>query len=147
MKEKKDALPILMLRRGTMLMPAAPLDSEAVLGLPLDKALRVRVTQPRNVDRLRLYWALIGLIAENLDGVTDEALHDAVKVRLGYCHEVRFRGGIIRVPKSVAFDQMEEPEFAAFLDRFIEFVRTDVIPGLSRPAFERRAREMLGEAA
>lgn len=141
----EDDRPLLVMRRGSMLVPVAPMDSEALMEMPGGKPMRCRLTMPRNVQRLRLYWSMIDLIAENLDGITRKALHDAVKVRLGFCTAVPFKTGSVVVPDSIAFDAMDEKTFADFLDAFKKMVRTDVIPGLNNAAFERAALEMLGE--
>ena len=71
---------ILMHRRGATLIPHAPMDVEAVMAYDAGKPLKVHITQPRHVGRLRLYWALIDLILENLDNAPErEDFHDAVK--------------------------------------------------------------------
>lgn len=144
-----DDRPIIMRRQFDRLVPAAEMDADALRALPMGKALRVRVTQPRNVGRLRLYWALLHKVHENMPSPPSiEKLHEAVKVRLGYTETIRFKGAPDAViPASIAFDKMTEAEFVAFFDRFVTFLTTVVIPGLSAPALEAAAREMLGEPA
>lgn len=140
--------PILMFRRGTFLMPVSPADCAYVQDYPAGKQLRVRITQPRNVKANRLYWAMLQLVRDNLDNPPSiESLHAAVKMRLGYTVPIKTRLGIIEVPGSIAFDKMDEATFRDFLERFKDFIRAEVIPGLHSDAFEREALEMLGETA
>lgn len=142
-----DDPPILMKRLFDKLVPASALDADHLRDFPVGKSLRVRITMPRNVGRLRLYWAVLKLVHENMDSPPPiKRLHEAIKVRLGYTETIRFKGAApVVIPASIAFDKMSEPEFAKFFDRFKDFVTTVVIPGLDKPALEAEALEMLGE--
>lgn len=144
-----DDAPILMRRLGDRLEPCAEMDAINLRAFTGGKPVRVRITQPRNVGRLRLYWALLNKVHENMDNPPPiEKLHEAIKVRLGYVETIRFKGGeVVTLPASIAFDKMEEPEFGKFMERFKAFLTEVVIPGLNRPALEQAAREILGEVA
>lgn len=144
-----DDAPILMKRRGDHLEPCAELDARNLRKFDGGKSLRVRITQPRNVRRLRLYWGLMHKIHENMDNPPPlETLHEAIKVRLGYTETIRFKGGeVVTLPASIAFDKMKEPEFVEFMDRFKRFLCEVVIPGLNSRALEEAAAEILKEAA
>ena len=130
---------ILMQRRGSFLAPMSPLDEAAVAELPAAKALRVRITQPRNVGRFRLYWALLTIVHDNMDRPPPlETLHEAVKLRLGLSTPVRFKSGdVVEVPRSIAFDAMEETEFTTFFESFKDLIHAS-------PAMEKAASELLG---
>jgi hypothetical protein len=132
--------PLYIHRRGTFLAPWAPLDELAIAELPPGAKLRAKITQPRNAGRLRLYWSLLSLVAENMEHPPPrETMHAAIKMRLGLTTPVRFKNGeTVDVPRSIAFDAMTEAEFAGFFDSFRALVR-------SNPQMEKAAREMLGE--
>lgn len=137
--------PILMHRRGSQLIAHGPMDEEAIRALPAGKVLKVAVSQPRSVPQHRLYWAALALVCENLDiGMTTETLHKVVKVMLGYTQTIQTASGPVVIEGSIAFDAMNGGEFRAFLDGFFELVRTKIIPGINKTAFEREAREMMG---
>lgn len=142
-----ERAPILMARRGSLLAPLAPLDAEQLERFPSGATLKVKITQPRNVGRHRLYWAALQLVRDNMDDPPPlEHLHEAVKVRLGYVTTIRFRSGeTAQIPGSVAFDKMTEAEHREFFDRFADFVRTAIIPGLNKAAFTAQAEALLGE--
>jgi hypothetical protein len=131
---------ILVQRRGSFLQPWSPLDEDLLGEFPQAKKLKAVLTQPRSVGRLRLYWALIALVRSNMDSPpTREALHDGVKIRLGLTSPIKFATGeIVDVPRSVAFDKMDEDEFASFFDRFKDLIHAS-------PAMVRAAEQMLGE--
>jgi hypothetical protein len=141
--------PIRMMRRGTFLVPAAPMDGDRLAELPTGKALNVRVTQPRSIGQHRLYWSMLTLVCENLDQpITPDDLHEWVKVKLGVTVAVKQRNGqTVYVPGSIAFDKMEQGEFRSFFDRAKALLVDQIIPGLSNEALEREARALLGEAA
>lgn len=139
---------ILMVRRGAFLAPLGPVDASAIERLPSNgKALKVKVTQPRSGPQHRLYWTIIGLVADNLEDVSEDTLHDVIKLRCGYAKAVKTRRGIEYVPASIAWDKMPQDEFNVFFEKAMRFICDDVIPGMSRPALEREARELLGAPA
>lgn len=139
---------ILMVRRGSFLQPAAPVDSVALEAYSAGKPLKVRITQPRSIQQNRLYWSMINLVCENVDqALTPDALHEWVKLRCGVTVQIQLKSGKVdTVPGSIAFDKMSQPEFRAFFDRAKDLLVEHVIPGLGRATLEREARLMLGEA-
>lgn len=140
--------PILMFRRGSQLHPVGALDTESVMRLPAGKPLRVKVTLARNIPQHRLYWAMLQLVCDNLDQpVQREALHEWIKLKLGYSVEIKAKSGTVLVPSSIAFDKMDQPTFQAFFREAVDLVATQIIPGVGKPALEAEARAMLGEIA
>ncbi len=132
-------------RMGDRLLPEAPLDAELLRDYDAGKRLKCVLTMPRNVDRLRYYFACLGLILDNMDNAPTKAtLHDAIKVRLGYTQVVNGVGGPIVLPASVAFDKMSEDDFKGYLHDFKRLLVDAIIPGINLPGFEAAALEMLG---
>lgn len=139
---------IMCVRRGDFLQPLAPLDSELIRSHPAGKPLKVQITQPRRSSpQNRLYWALLGLIAENLDqDVEPETLHEWFKLRLGVTREVLLRSGEVQtVTASTAFDSMPHQEFTAYMAGVKRLVVEHLIPRANCAAFEREALAMIGE--
>lgn len=131
-------------RLGDRLFPESAHDAELLRGFDANARLKCVLTRPRNPDRLRFYWACLGLIRDNLEGSPSvEKLHEMVKVMLGYTVTVKLKGGPITLPGSIAFDQMSESEFKTYLEDFKTLVRTRIIPGIGTDAFEAEALEML----
>lgn len=117
---------VLVERIGRGLYPVDGLAEEDVYRLPDHVELRADVVQPRqrSLPQLRLYWAILQLVADQMsdDGrnrpVDKDALHQWVKLRCGLIDDVVLRSGeIIEVPRSVALEKMEEAEFNSFFDR------------------------------
>lgn len=145
-----DKPPILVQRRGEFLVPLSPIDGERIRDLPAGKALKVEVRQPRRSNpQLRLYWALLGIVCENLDqDLKPETLHEWLKMRLHLTSEIRLRSGeVVEVPRSVAFDKMEHAEFTAYFGNVKALLVEQIIPGVKSEVLEREAMAMIGEAA
>ena len=142
----KERPPIFMVRRGTFLMPESPIDGDLIEQYPAMKRLRVSLTQPRSVPHLRLYFAVLKLVAANMETtVTPEALHEWVKVKCGVSVMIPLRSGAVDVvPGSIAFDKMDQDQFNRFFDSAMGLIVEHLIPGLSRRALEAEARAMLG---
>jgi hypothetical protein len=141
-----ESFPILMQRVGSALRPCASIDEARIKALSPGKPLRVRVTEPRNVRRFRLYWAMLEKIAENMDpSPAVEVLHDAIKFRLGYTNTIRFASGeTVEVVRSISFEKMTEAEYGVFLAAFKDLVATSILPGVNSDVLEAEASEMLG---
>ena len=145
-----DRPAILVQRRGDFLVPQAPTDSDRIRALPAGKPLRIDVRQPRRSNpQLRLYWAMLGLVCDNLDQpMKPETLHEWLKMKLGVVEPIKLRSGAIdTVPGSVAFDKMDHAEFTAYMQQAKDLLVHHIIPGMNSAALEREARAMLGEAA
>ena len=143
-----DRAPIMLIRTGEFLRPAAPIDGEMLRELPAGKLLKAVISQPRRSSpQNRLYRSLLAVVVSNLDQpVTADDLHEWLKRRLGVTSEIRLRNGQVEtVTRSVAFDKMEHGEFTAFFNSAKDLIVTHIIPGLNSAALEREARAMLGE--
>lgn len=103
----------------------ADLKHGAVIGLDAPK-------RPRNRARNAFYWKMLSIVVENTEHwPSPEKLHEALKRHLGMVEEVVGIDGEIHLElRSTAFDRMSEPEFAAYLNRAINVICTEVIPGL-----------------
>ncbi len=145
----RERSPIFMQRRGSFLVPDAPIDGEMLDAFPTRKKLRVAITQPRSIPQLRLYWSMLHLVADNMSTeITSEALHEWIKMRCGVSVAIPLRNGQVdHVPGSIAFDKMDQDQFGRFFERAATLIVTHLIPGLGKPALIREANLMLGVAA
>ena len=132
--------PIYVIRHGSRLMPHSELDEEAIRALPTEFEIVPKLK--RSSPQLRLYWALMETLAENLEQpVTKEAMSQWFKLRCGLTEEIKMRSGnIVTLPSSVAFDKLPQDQFSAYFDRVKELARS---LGYSA-GMERRVREMVG---
>lgn len=140
-----DSPAILMRRVGERLYPCSQMDAEAVKAYDATKVVRVKITQPRNVNQHRLYWAAVKLVHDNMDDPPPlDKLHEAIKVRLGYFSTVTFSdGSVAQIADSIAFDKMNQSDFKAYFDAFAKLVHEVIVPGLGSEVLENEARAML----
>jgi len=144
----KEKAPILLRRQGRFLVAQDAVTEGFLEGLPQGRTLRAReITQPRSRPRNRLYWALLGLTSDNLTDIPVSALHEWVKMRLGVTVCIPLKNGRNElVPGSIAFDAMSEEEFAPYLDRTIDLLCNEILPGMGREDVVEMARAMIGES-
>lgn len=118
---------------------------DVLQGVPLGALVQVDVTRPRNIARHRLYWLLCGRIAQSITGnLTAENISDILKIETGHCKIIKGVRDLYKLPRSIAFHKMEEPEFAAFLDRCCEFICRTWIPHMKADALRDDVLRMVG---
>ena len=128
-------------------------DARAMLGrIKEGGEVLVEVRTARSVRQLRLFWALMKLLAENVEGFADR--YDAaeqIKIDCGAIDWfVHHRSGVrFGRPRSIAFESMTQDRFNAFLERVLWMIETHYAPGQSE-AFRREMYAMVdseGETA
>ena len=120
---KNEKPPIYMIRRGDVLVPDMGMDRDALAAIPQGAKVKVHIVEPRNVERLRAYWAMLGEVVKATEcAPTTEALHELVKLETGFVIHVRMGQHKIALPGSIAFDKISEQEMATFFrsaERFL----------------------------
>lgn len=112
-----------------------------VLNLPAKINL---VTQGRNLDRLRKFFALLNAIYPHQDLYpTMKILREEILIGLGFCDVVTMRDGRTKAyAHSIAFGKMEEPDFSELLDRTVRLIYERVIPGVGSEELMKRVNEI-----
>jgi len=135
-----------MRRAGGKLVPCAMVDEEALLNMPEDKDLTVKITRPRSNKHHRFFWAFLNKVCENHDTYSKpDQLLLWLKVRLGYVEEVKFHNEeVFWVAKSTSFGSMDQNEFKKFFDEAVDLVVKEVLPGVTKSDLVREVEEMVG---
>lgn len=137
----------LMIRTIHGLMPdSADERTQSILrGVPLGASVQVEISRPRNIQRHRLFWALASTIAQAIPGnLTAENLVEILKIETGHCTIVKGARDTYRLPKSIAFHKMEEPEFQAFMDRCCQFICSTWLQHIKPSGLKTEIEQMLG---
>jgi hypothetical protein len=97
--------------------------------------LRVEFTRPRHVKHHRKLFALIALITENSE-VYDTKPKALVAIKLVTGHfdlmvDPR-TGEILRIPKSISFEDMDQEAFEVFYPLAIDGILRHILPQLDR---------------
>ena len=117
-------------------IPACDSDMKKAQKVGVGEVVRAKSSDQRNVRFLRKYWALVNVILENLpESVEDnlmqnhqfriktkEDVHFYIKIKNGFVEKkyIGKDGNIAWVPKSIAFDKMNETEFEEFFSKAVD---------------------------
>lgn len=93
--------------------------------------VNLEIRKPRNPLQHRLYWSMCRAVAMNHDTLqTEEQVHQVIKILAGHVDMVRVGDKIVQVPKSIAFDRMDQLEFDTFFNRAKDIVVQELLPGV-----------------
>jgi hypothetical protein len=143
LKAKRARRPIYMVVRRLVdpatgeevgaLVPAHPIDQRLMKErkFHVNREVRAELKQPRNPAFHRLAHAIGNLLVDNVEKFSGKGGHDALK-------EVQRESGVccdtmeidlgplgkvpVKQPRSLAFDEMEEDEFAQFFDGITAYI-------------------------
>ena len=131
-KRKDDLSRVVLERTPAGLTPVSAYDRERLSRYPIGSRLEADLRQPRSGPHHRLYWVVLGIVAQNNEHwKTAEDLHWAIRVELRMVQEMILLDGSVALrPRSTSFVEMDQAEFAKFFDDAMEIISTQVIPGM-----------------
>jgi hypothetical protein len=133
---------VLMRKRLAMLEPIDDDGRRLLKRMAPGRVVSVEIKRPRNVLFHRKFFAMLNLILQNQEYYKSvDDLLDVCKLRIGHVKVVQTKRGEERIPKSISFAEMDETAFADFYDRAVDWVVTEVIPGLKKDDLERELME------
>jgi hypothetical protein len=118
-------------------------DDLALRGVRIGTLVQVEVVRPRNLKHHRLYWAMIGRIADAIDEPR-QAVHDHLCIVTGHYYELRVKGGIRLYPKSVSFASMDQAAFREHFDRCCRAICEEWLPHMTGPQLRKDVLQMMG---
>ena len=137
-------MPKLVLRKHLGSLRPADEQCETWLGkIANGDCIMVDARKPRNIQHHRKLFALLNLVVENIDqSITVEMLLGIIKLRTGYCDVIQTAKGEIALPKSIAFESMDQTQFSEFYDKAVDFIIQEILP-VSRAELESEILEMV----
>ena len=138
-------MPEVLLRRSGLTLTAADgLAEHEIERFPLGRDIICTLKLPRSNVHNRLYWACLHRVAENLDqAITAKALHEWLKLKLGYAIPIAMRSGAVEwVPDSTSFDKMDQAAFNAYSERAFALIKVGF--GIDPEDVKREGIELLG---
>ncbi len=102
--------------------------------------VRMEWARPRNGQHHRKLFALLQLVAENSETYdTPEKALVAVKLVTGHAEPFidPATGELMQLPKSIAYDAMDQDEFDRFYELAIDGVLRHILPGMDEATAER----------
>ena len=105
-------------KRGKALIAADAEAEKFVRRLKDGECALVTVQRPRSISWHRMYFGICRAIGENQDPPRDEASIDAeLRIRAGHFEVLLFDGLEVRVPKRIAFAEMDATQWEEFWQR------------------------------
>lgn len=99
--------------------------------LKVGDVVNLEIRRPRNPLQHRLYWQLCRTVAMNHSTLTNEDMvHQAIKILTGHVDIVRIGDDLVQIPRSIAFDKMDQVEFDEFFERAKNVVAEQILPGV-----------------
>lgn len=113
------------------------------------EVVKVQISRPQNYKFRCKFFVMLGIILKNQESYkTVDDLLDVCKLGIGHVRTIQTPQGIVRLPKSISYAKMKAPEFDAFYNRAVDWVLSNVIPGLQRQHLDAEVEaELLGFAA
>lgn len=120
----KEHPPVFVMRQGDILRPEFEQDAEWIRRQPTGTRIKVSLHTGRSPTKLGFYWSMLSRLVKATEcSPNPEALHEAIKLELGYATPVRLKSGMtVLVPGSIAFHKMDEPTFDGFLQQAIRWI-------------------------
>lgn len=82
--------------------------------------------KPRSLPFHRRFFAMLGALSSRQEMLTDDQLRSWLIVGAGYADMVPGPAGrMVAMPKSIAFDKLEEDDFRILVDAVWAFLRTE----------------------
>lgn len=102
-----------MVKNLGKLYPADQSEAEKMNGIQSDKILKVKVTNTRNYQNHKRFFALMKIVFENQDKYPSlEQMRKEIIMRTGrYVAHHHLTGAVSYSAESIAFDKMDESEF------------------------------------
>lgn len=99
----------------------------------------------RNIKFHRKFFALVTFVAENSDTYDNkEKALVAIKLAAGHCDFLPDPkgGGLIAVPRSISFTEMDQDQFDAFYEAAVNGVLAHILPYMNRVALDQAVEEV-----
>ena len=112
-------------------------------GIRIGAMVQVEVSRPRNLQMLRLYWAMCNAIADSI-GAETENVSDVLKIKTGHFTAVKTRTETLKFPRSISFAAMSQTDFEAFYSKCCDIVIAEWLPHLTNAELKAEIEQMTG---
>ena len=132
------------------LVPASQNDQELFEKLSSKKTLRANIVVPRNYKFHKKFFAMIGVVWDNLPenlttgyGKKDNFRYE-LTMRAGFREQwITHKGAPMWRPESISFAKMSEEDFSELYNKVLDDVVQNFIPGLEKTALENEIMSFL----
>jgi len=109
---------------------------------------RCEIKKPRNIKFHRKFFALLQYVFENQDKYDNaEDLRVEIELKAGnYTEHITTKGKMIYIPKSIAFEKMDNIEFEKLYNKAVDVILKDFIIGDTKENIEAQVQDILAFA-
>lgn len=121
---------LLVLTKSRHVVPATDEDREKLRAFKPGDVLPCKFTKPRNGDHHRKFMALVSFVAAHSPTYRDRAvLLVELKMRTGHfdLYVRRATGEVVYIPKSIAYDEMDEGDFIVWSAKARELLLSEFL--------------------
>ena len=94
----------------------------------IGKQVQVRISQPRNLQFHKKYFAMLHKTLEMADvEINLDQWRHLVLIGSGHCDFVEYKGTMIAVPKSLQFGRMDDAEFSKVYSDSLDFICSNYV--------------------
>lgn len=114
--------------------------------MPQYREMLVKAVRPRNLAHHKKWRALIHVVFRAQATplyATDDDLIDVIKIAVGHCHMIPYRGEMIPKADSLSFAAIDQRGFEQFYDKAVHFILSEVMPRVDRRDLDREVNEVL----
>ena len=120
---QKERPPLFLAKENNCLVPTYEMDMRLFDAIPNGAIIEACIKQQRSSWRLKAYWKMLHEVVKATEcAPTSEALHQIIKLETGYTTDVLLRGFKVKIPASISFEKMSEPEMIDFFDHAKRFL-------------------------
>ena len=137
-----------MLKAHNQSLRPADAQAEAYMGkIPFAEQVVVKISRPRNPEFHRKLFSLLSLVFENQERYQNfENFRHEIVMRAGFFEQhVHLTGKVSYVAKSLAFDKMDETEFADLYDRCCAVIQQYFWPEIEAAEIEEAVLDYMSE--
>lgn len=130
-------------RNGQVFVPDGDEGMELITKLGQGEIVEIAVRKARSPTAHRFYWKLCSFVAKSGAMETSQHVSDVIKLGTGHCDVVEVNGVVYKIPKSIAFENLDDIDFRQYLDRATEFVKETWLPHMTIPEIVNEVERML----
>lgn len=122
-----------------------PLD-DSLTGVPDGTVINCKWSRSRSPQHHRLLFALLKIVSDNqTECKSTDILLSVIKIGTGHCDVIGLGNGVFySIPKSISFSKMDQDQFNSFFNRAVDFIVSDILPGINKPALTAEVYSLAG---
>ena len=132
-------------RQLNALRPTDAMSQEMLAKIKPGEHVRVEIKRMRNPRQHRLFWALMGMLANYAEHpCTAAEVSDWIKIAVGHTCVAHYPDGTSQVkPASIAFGNMSQDKWETFFNKVVDFACTKILHGTDNEALKQELNEMI----